>query len=124
MDAGHPFGARRVHPGHSRVGVRAPQDGRVEHVRERQIEGVAGRTADALVAVHSGDGAAHHLGLAPGFGLHRAAARCTAFTMWWYAPQRQRLPLMPVRISAVVGDGFFRSSASAATTWPGVQKPH
>src|SRR6476469_5665212 len=38
-------------------------------------------------------------------------ANCTAFTMFWYPVQRQRLPEIPQRISASVGFEFFFNSA-------------
>ena len=47
-----------------------------------------------------------------------------ASSMFGYAPQRQRLPAMPCRISSRVGSGLASTSAAAETICPGVQKPH
>src|SRR5678816_3658871 len=41
-----------------------------------------------------------------------------------YVPQRQMLPLSPLRISSSVALGFLVRNARVATTKPGVQKPH
>ena len=41
-----------------------------------------------------------------------------------YPAQRHRLPARPSSTSARDGSGTSASSASADTTWPGMQKPH
>src|SRR5713101_8127892 len=51
-------------------------------------------------------------------------AETPAFTMFGYAPQRQRLPATARRTSSSVGAAFSRSSATIDMIWPGVQKPH
>src|SRR6478735_7933379 len=51
-------------------------------------------------------------------------AYCTAFTIFWYPVQRQRLPEMPQRISSSLGLGFFCNNAYDDINMPGVQKPH
>src|SRR5215207_3178390 len=53
-----------------------------------------------------------------------SAARCPARTMFWYAPQRQRLPLTARRISSSLGARCSESNAVTLIIWPGVQKPH
>ena len=54
----------------------------------------------------------------------RRAADIPAFTMFTYAPQRQRLPVTARRISSSVGFAFERRRATIDMTCPGVQKPH
>ena len=51
-------------------------------------------------------------------------AYCTAFTIFWYPVQRQRLPEIPQRISSSLGLGFFCNKAYDDINMPGVQKPH
>ena len=47
-----------------------------------------------------------------------------ASSIFGYAPQRQRFPLIAWRISSVDGLRFVPTSATALTIWPGVQNPH
>src|SRR5204862_8292742 len=56
--------------------------------------------------------------------IPRRAADIPAFTMFTYAPQRQRLPVTARRTSSSVGFAFERRRATIDMTCPGVQKPH
>src|SRR5579872_3147712 len=47
-----------------------------------------------------------------------------ALTMCWYPVQRQKLPVMPSRISRSEGWGWSASNPTAVMIMPGVQKPH
>ena len=55
---------------------------------------------------------------------YACATDSTASTIFAYPVHRHRLPAMASRTSSSVGLGFSSSSAFAASTMPGVQKPH
>jgi hypothetical protein len=146
MDAGHP----QCRPDVERagVGVRegAAQDSGVKHPGQLDVGRVARLAAGALSAVLARRGPADHVERAGGpllervlvddrpdllvaaldllLGADQPCHVAIASSMRGYAPQRQRFPAMPWRISSRVGRGFASTSAAAETICPGVQKPH
>ena len=115
----------RVDLDDSRVSVRAADRLAPEHSRGLEIARVGELAGDLR---HGVGATTRRLGAAsaqrPRRRAHRPAATCTASRIFWYPVQRQRLPESASRISSSDGSGTRRRRSAAATTKPGVQKPH
>src|SRR6202012_5474687 len=108
---------------HPRMGVRRSHKIAMQHVRQLQIVDILALAlgeADVLdplaFAAHAfelgfalfprGSHIVHSAASWNSTPLILAAAYWIALTMFWYPVQRQKLPEIPMRISASVGDGF------------------
>jgi hypothetical protein len=91
VHAGHAFGLGDVDFLDPGMGMRAAQDGRVEHVGQRHIRRIDRRAAHPLVGVHPGDGLADDPGALPG---------CRGFT--GPGSLRDRKPLGIVKLLLLV----------------------
>ena len=125
VDAGHRERLGRVDREDPRVRVRAAHRLAPEHPRGVEVARVRELARDLGDGIRATRGRrrASPTERARGRG-HRPAATWTASRIFWYPVQRQRLPESASRISSSDGSGMRRSRSAAATTKPGVQKPH
>ena len=125
MNAGQRQRLREIDRDDPCVNVRAPDrptpehPGRAEIAREREL---AGDFRHGVGAPRGRNGGA--ASQRPRRAAHRLAATRTASRIFWYPVQRHRLPESASRISSSVGSDVRRRRSAAATTNPGVQKPH
>ena len=102
LNARQTLGLARVHALDHRVRVGAPEDGRMQHVREDHVRGVDRRAAHPVVGIDADEWPAHYPGLSPGLGRRRGLRRLG----------RRALPVVP--LIGVHGWPPGRASVSAA----------
>ena len=107
----------KIHLPDPRVGRRTPVHRHMQHLRQVDVEGVAGLPPENFRVFLAHDGSAHQRlarrgahGVAS-LAFNRRAADCTASTTGRYPVQRHRFPMIPSRISSRDGSGFCASSA-------------
>src|SRR5581483_1591660 len=116
-----------VDAGDARVRVGAADEGEVQFARDDDVVGVLALARQQRRVFAPRQRRAHHAGAVLGdrhAGTPALAAASTALTMLWYPVQRHRLPSRPRRTSSSVRSLFSLMSDTAASTMPGVQKPH
>ncbi len=114
------------------VRMRRPDDLSVDHPGATDVVGVLRATSDFFRCVDALNMCAQQLGFGRPCQLRIRPRRtpivvfafCAASITRTNVPHRQMLPSRPLRICSGVALGYFSSSATVATTNPGVQKPH